>query len=413
MNNKLKTLVSFGSIILLLFSCDSTNPVVPGTIPKMITGTVMDAEEPASGYDIKVTGTNLLAETDSAGNFSIYPIAPDRDSVHFVIGEMRSIFSLKEVLDTCVRFPENADTIIMDTIYLPEDPSLSVRRFYIINEADTVLAYNGLGSKHVFYLNGTIIKLIITFSSRKETLTSSPITVECNDTAIHSGPVIKGRIETELFTISKSNIIKIKDGTQTIDTFEIQDSSYLRTPKPYFRVTASPPLLKASNHTSYGVMIDDSTYSLIYRDSSAIDWDILLVNEETNDSCNYAHCFQCDRYDCPSFGGDYVRFEYGTKYYVPDHISGELFDSSTYAVYVTCFDGPDSLLPAKPIISIETNKIQIKPFLSVTENLYIISTENNMFKGEKRLLGHLKLPEGTFVPETGCVFMQPSEFIIE
>jgi len=406
-----------------IFCSQKENPVQYQPIGTTITGTVFYADSTAASYcNIDFDGTdNFSLEADSNGVFTIFPVRPGTYTFRAYRYRYPKIF--QRVFDTTFVIDDSDSVISLDSIFLHERKSdyswIWFSNLVVCDSLNKVQADIAYGSKerykskpfaidvHRIKLVGSIDYQIFPYQTQ--------ITVIRNDEIVFDDIAYKGRLETPLFSIDNHDTISIKADDFTILTFETIDSSIIRdsiarvtqrVPRNHLHITTGEAELRrygfgrGREKKQYCIREGDTLELYSYETKEAIDWDLLLVNTQTGDTCSHAIDKGCTQNEIfHSEGGiasssDIINYE-------GDRIRGNDISDGDYSLFVSCYDGRKDSLPSKPTIHIEAGMFMLDSLSDPPKtytNLFTYIPEKPLHKGDFHFVGTIRFPECTFVP---------------
>jgi len=391
----------FGFALLLFFSCDSSNPTKIISEMAVIRGVVLLDNTPDWRTYAYIKGTNLSAKTDTNGNFELYPLRAGTYTLNVSYG-----------YDTILSISENdyGKPIILDTIFLSSLPDSSPRIYSIsvLDSATTTLCryVDNYRQERTVYIKPSNFYLYCRF------LTQPPIpdsiTIRSTTGQAYRVATLKDRIETGFFQFDTEDTLTFSYDEGDFFTLIVRDSSYLaNNPQPRLKIVTWTSGTGISQ-SGYGSMcrkdnpcytFNTTTGPISYPSDEIIDWDLLLVNDSTGDSCYWQ---TCSNRSCLFPGevhlkGDGRRISrtVGDKY-LTDQLTIDSLIDGTYTLYATAFEGPDSSFPAVPMVGVESGIIT-KGHNSFIADYYAASPIMALEKKDVWHVGYIKWPDCTLI----------------
>ncbi|MBD3314890.1 MAG: hypothetical protein GF344_03825 [Chitinivibrionales bacterium] len=414
----------FGILIMLTTGCSlEHNPVVSvAEFPTggIVCGRIIDDQGIPKAHEIvSIEESRIAVITDTVGDYTFSNLTP----AHYRLNVAdTSIFVTVMKCDT-TRVPD----IIVQSDAHSESKSISVgvERLEIrVHHGDEAYTWvdggSALGMRSPLKLeadnaDSIVIRALVVEAELKGTKTRFTPT-ERLTTVLHNGTMVyestpgKGRIRTKGIVPTGTDTITIMvEGTVAAQWRIAGDAQAASSPRNHLLVTVQNARLIPfeSNSGYYGgstVVLGADTFWVDYTKHGPIDWDLLLVNNSTTDTC-WWHNPNPDwgvpalTNDDPEFSGDYTVFGY-YKHDDEDVYSGDcisIYDAApgTYSVYVRFYNAPSDTHSAMPMITIESGAI---PGTSLIERLYQNSPSRPLRKGELWYAGIISIPSGQYDP---------------
>lgn len=415
---KLIITVLLGSMLSLVFCTKdsptqaSQNPANEGTVK----GRIVDSTGTYSGSTtVGVEGTNILATTDSIGNYVLYGVPAGNYTLSI-------LYSLDYRVDITVAPNETTyakdivihhNTSITTSVFLG---SWSVGNFTLQDhnrmtfQNVSISPYVKKGFQQAVFLEADSVYIGFTVDSYRydsigrQIMFDTCVTIAKNNALFYAKNTEKNRVATDKIGLSGIDTFVVTVANDTAYKFCIVSSKAVAN--TYVNITTGRAQFDSSSY--YGnqfYVVSNSkpqfiTLSNVSGDS--VDFDIYFVNDQKHDTCywgnkNPSWSAHGDANNDPEFSGDNYSPWNSAPYY-SDNISCMSLQDGAYSLYVKYHDQNKDVISVVPNLLIE---IGWSPNIYKLDQFYQLSPPANFKKGDTWYAGKLTVPQRT-VDTTGA-----------